>query len=383
MATGTPATTKAIVYVEKGKAEIQEVSVPKVRDDYILVKVKAVGLNPADWKIIHGDWADAGTRSGCDFAGEVVGIGPNVTKDIKKGDRIAGFTHGGNRLNHDTGAFGGYALVKQHMQMKIPEHVSDEEAATLGVSVTTVGQGLYSALGLPLPNRPAKEPFPVLIYGGSTATGIYGIQYAKASGLTVIATASPRNSALLRSLGADAVLDYRSPACAADIRALAGGRLLRHAWDCTGDGAAICAAALSSSSGSGDDDDDDDDEKEGRGGGEGGGSGGAPKYATIAFVDGDVVRRINPAVEGPLFTLAYDAFGTDYANWNGLVTAKPEERDFAAAFWELSAELVGNGTVKLLRPTVNRGGPGLEGVLRGLDDLKNGKVSGTKLVYTL
>lgn len=61
--------------------------------------------------------------------------------------------------------------------MKIPENVSDEEASTLGVGISTVGQGLYQSLGLPLPGE-SKAGYPLLVYGGSTATGSLAIQYA-------------------------------------------------------------------------------------------------------------------------------------------------------------------------------------------------------------
>ena len=88
-------TTKAIVMVEKGKATIQEVPKPKLRDDYVLVKVNAVGINPTDWKHIDFEVADAGSRMGCDYAGVVEEVGSKVTKTFKKGDRISGVVHGG------------------------------------------------------------------------------------------------------------------------------------------------------------------------------------------------------------------------------------------------------------------------------------------------
>ncbi|KAI0596677.1 GroES-like protein [Biscogniauxia sp. FL1348] len=365
MTTETPATTQAIVVVSKGQVAIQEVPVPKVYDDWILVKVKAVGLNPADWKSIHGGWADPGTRVGNDYAGEVVEVGPKVTKDFKKGDRIAGWTHGGNPLHRECGSFGGYALVKQHVQMKIPDHITDEEAATLGISITTVGQGLYSpqGLSLPPPTAPSPTPFPVFIYGGSTATGLYGVQFAKASGLRVVAACSPRNFALVRGFGADAALDYADAArCAAGARAFAGGRL-RAAWDCTGHGVEICAEALRWEN-----------EDEGENG---------PTYAAIVAVPRERLARANPRVRGPRYTLGYDAMGEDYVSWCGEVRADAEKRDFAEWFWGVSEGLLREGRVRPLRPEVNRWGGGLQGVLRGLEDLRAGKVSGTKLVYTL
>lgn len=87
-------TTKAIVFVEKGKMAIQEVPVPKLRDGYVLVKVNAVGVNPTDWKHTDNGLTDPGSRVGCDYAGIVEAVGSKVTKPFKKGDRISGVVHG-------------------------------------------------------------------------------------------------------------------------------------------------------------------------------------------------------------------------------------------------------------------------------------------------
>lgn len=80
--------------IDKGKAAIKEVPLPKLRDDYILVKVKAVALNPTDWKHIDFGLTEAGSRVGCDYAGTVESVGDKVKKTFKKGDRIAGVVHG-------------------------------------------------------------------------------------------------------------------------------------------------------------------------------------------------------------------------------------------------------------------------------------------------
>ncbi|KAI3323394.1 GroES-like protein [Xylariaceae sp. AK1471] len=351
---------KAVVLVEKGKAEIKELPLPKLREGHVLVKVRAVGINPTDWKAIdNADSSKFGSRSGCDVAGEVVEVGPGVTKDLKKGDRVSGFAFGASATIPDNGGFGEYAALKEHMLLKTPDHVTDEEAATFGVSVTTVGQGLYKTLQLPLPNNPAKTPFPVLIYGGSTATGIYGIKYAKASGLTVIATASPHNFELLRSIGADHVFDYKSPTIGADIRALTNNKL-KYAWDCTGYGATISAAALSDNE-----------------------EGGKPKYGTIIPVKREVLEQVNPVVDGPYFTIGYDAIGEEYNRFGSVFKPNTEEVEFARMFWNLTQELLQSGKLTPLKPEVNRFGSGLEGVIKGLDELRNDRVSGTKLVYTL
>jgi len=119
-----------------------------------------------------------GCTVGCDYAGTVVEVGSKVTKDWQKGERIAGFTHGVNAVEKEDGCFAEYCVAKGDAgQMKLPDNISDEEASTLGVGITTVGQGLYQSLGLPLPGS-EKAGKDILIYGGSTATGSLAIQYA-------------------------------------------------------------------------------------------------------------------------------------------------------------------------------------------------------------
>ena len=84
---------KAIYIVEQGRAEVQEVPAPKPRDGYVLVKPRAVAINPTDWKAIHSI-AAPNVRCGCDYVGTVEEVGPGVNKAFSKGDRIAGFVHG-------------------------------------------------------------------------------------------------------------------------------------------------------------------------------------------------------------------------------------------------------------------------------------------------
>jgi NADPH:quinone reductase-like Zn-dependent oxidoreductase len=269
-----PKTMKAIKNVGVGKAEIQEVSVPKMRDDYVLVKVNAVALNPTDWyvvfvpldsashyskltlpphrKHIHYEPLAAqgkGCTVGCDYAGTVVQVGPKVTKDFKVGDRIAGFTHGVNSVEKEDGCFAEYAVAKGDVQCKLPDNISDEEASTLGVGVTTVGQALYQSLGLPLPGG-EKANEPLLIYGGSTATGSLAIQFAVLSGCKVITTCSPRNFPFVKALGAAEAFDYNDPDVAKKIREYTDDKLTK-VFDCISEGASpkISSEAISSKGG--------------------------------------------------------------------------------------------------------------------------------------
>ena len=173
---------KAIVLSgEPGKAVfVTDRPYPKPRSGYITVDVKAVALNPADWK--HIDYSFLNTKgclSGCDYAGVVREIGGGYSKSWTVGDRICGFVHGGNQYQPEDGAFAERIMVKADIQIRIPDSMSFEEAAALGVGVVTCGQGLFQQMGLNLPSQPDTARDTVLIYGGSSATGTLGIQFAK------------------------------------------------------------------------------------------------------------------------------------------------------------------------------------------------------------
>ena len=181
--------------------------------------------------------------------GTVVQVGSRVTKKFKPGDRIAGFTHGVNAVEKEDGCFAEYAMVKGDVQCKVPDNVSDEEASTLGVGITTVGQGLYQSLGLPLLEI-GKLNEPILIYGGSTATGSLAIQFAHLSGCQVITTCSPRNFGFAKALGAVEAFDYKEPDCAKKIREYTKNKLTR-VLDCIseGDSPEISSEAISTHGG--------------------------------------------------------------------------------------------------------------------------------------
>ncbi|KAF2187417.1 putative zinc-binding oxidoreductase ToxD [Zopfia rhizophila CBS 207.26] len=356
-----PSTIKAVVVESLGKVGgIATVPTPKLRDDYILVKTIAVGLNPTDWQHVYlGIGGDpSGTRSGCDYMGIVEEVGSKVTKQFKKGDRIAGFTHGSNRIQHEDGAFAEYIVAKGDAQLKIPDNLSDEEGAVLGVGISTVGQGLYQALQLALPDKPLATPEPILIYGGATATGVYAIQFAKASGYTVLTTASPRHEEYLRSLGADAIFDYNSPTWSSDVKAATNDQL-KLAFDTIGSAETgkATAAAMSSSGG---------------------------RYSSTEDGGPELIKAEFPNITAQPI-LAYTIIGEEFvwADGDELITfkARPEDFEFGKTFWELARGLLASGQAKPVRTTVDFGGKGLEGVLVGLEELRQGKVRGGKLVY--
>jgi NADPH:quinone reductase-like Zn-dependent oxidoreductase len=173
------ATQKAIVMQGDGKAAlVTDRPIPKLRPGYLLVEVKAVALNPTDWK--HVAFINTpGSLVGCDFAGIVAETGTGYTKAWKKGDRICGGCHGSNSVEKEDGSFAQYIVAKADIQTKIPDSWSFEDASTLGIAIITVGQGLYEKLGLQFPNNPVKDGEYVFIYGGSSAMGTMGLQFAK------------------------------------------------------------------------------------------------------------------------------------------------------------------------------------------------------------
>ncbi|KAH8812586.1 chaperonin 10-like protein [Xylogone sp. PMI_703] len=345
----------AVVIVDKGKAEIQEVPPPTLGDEFILVKTHAVALNPTDWKHIDR-LPSPGARVGCDYAGTVLEVGSKVTKDFKKGDRVAGVTHGSNAVGHEDGCFQEIIRARGDLQIKIPDNLSFEEASTLGVGITTVGQSLYQSLELPLPGSGTTKDDYLLIYGGSTATGALAIQFAKLSGLHVIVTCSAHNFDYVKSVGADAAFDYKSPTCSKDIKDYTKDSL-KYALDCIseGDSTQITVEAMSSSGG---------------------------VYTNLLSVADEQVHSVNPKVQKK-GTLAYTMFGQPFKMGDSEIPTVPGHWEFGVMFWELSRKLLAGGKVKVHKPTVNKGGSGLEGVMAGLDLLRNGKVSGEKLVYTL
>jgi NADPH:quinone reductase-like Zn-dependent oxidoreductase len=223
------------------------------------------------------------------------------------------------------------------------------------LTIMLQGQGLYQALGVPLPGNPSKTPIFLMIYGGTTSTAILGIPFAKLSGCRIAVTCSPRSFDLVKSLGAEAAFDYNSFTVAADIKKFTEGRL-HHVWDCIGsaESAKTCALAMSDQEG---------------------------QYVTLNGGNTSIIHEVNAKIS-VVETLAYTIFGERFEKF-GVTEPIPKDYEFGKMFWELTRDLLATGKLKTAKPEVNRGTKGLEGVLIGMQELKDHKVSGTKLVYTL
>lgn len=204
---------------------------PKANE--ILIKNHAVAINPVDW-IIQRDgtsfmysWLKFPTILGSDCAGEVVEVGPSVTR-FKVGDRVFGHAVGTSEKRNEPSesAFQTYTILQVHMTSPIPAALSYEDACVIPLGTSTASCGLFQTdqLALQLPSSSAKPTGQtLLVWGGSTSVGINAIQLAVAAGYEVITTASPRNFDLVKKLGASQVFDYSSPTVIVDvIRAFRG-----------------------------------------------------------------------------------------------------------------------------------------------------------------
>jgi NADPH:quinone reductase-like Zn-dependent oxidoreductase len=195
---------RAIVYRRYGPPDVlqcEEVEKPTAGDNQVLIKVRAASVNPYDWHFMRGEpyllrlmagpRRPRDTRLGVDVAGEVEAVGTNVTR-FKPGDRVFGMGRG---------AFAEYACAAESALVMKPENVTFEQAASAGIAALTALQGLRDKGRV----RPGQK---VLVNGAAGGVGTYAVQIAKAFGAGVTGVCSSRNVEMVRSIGADRVIDY-------------------------------------------------------------------------------------------------------------------------------------------------------------------------------
>lgn len=191
-----------------------EVPVPNANADEVLLKLEATSLNPVDWKIQKGMLRPILPRKfptipGTDVAGEVVQVGSGVSK-FKAGDKVVAI------LNHlNGGGLAEYAAAKESLTVIRPPEVSAAEGASLPVAGLTAHQALTQVCGIKLDGTETGEKKNILITAGSGGVGHYAIQLAKLGNTHVTTTCGARNIDFVKSLGADEVIDYRTPEGAA------------------------------------------------------------------------------------------------------------------------------------------------------------------------
>jgi NADPH:quinone reductase-like Zn-dependent oxidoreductase len=166
----------------------------------VLVKVEAVGVGPWDGWIRAGKSAlpqPLPVTLGSDLAGKVVAVGPGVSRP-RVGDEVYGVTN-----PEFVGAYAEHALASAAMVASKPTTLSYTEAASVPVVAVTAQQALFDHAQL-------KAGHTVLIHGAAGSVGAFAVQLARRAGLRTIATAARDDAAVVRDLGADSVIDYRT-----------------------------------------------------------------------------------------------------------------------------------------------------------------------------
>jgi len=194
---------KAVVNCEYGvgNLEVRDLEKPSPNDNEVLVRVRAASINPVDGHLIRGVWLmrpmtgmrkPTNTRFGTDFAGIIEAVGKNVT-NFKPGDEVFGAKNG---------AVADYACVNADRAIVMkPANITFEQAGSVGVAGVTALQGLRDKGHIQAGQK-------VLVNGASGGVGTFAVQIAKALGAEVTGVCSTRNVDLVKSIGADRVIDY-------------------------------------------------------------------------------------------------------------------------------------------------------------------------------
>jgi NADPH:quinone reductase-like Zn-dependent oxidoreductase len=195
---------KAIVYHQYGAPEVlecEEIEKPTAGDEQVLIRVRAASVNPLDWhfmrgapymiRIMAGLRKPETTSLGVDLAGQVEAVGRNVT-EFQPGDEVFGASRG---------AFAEYVCADQGRVAFKPANLTFEQAAAVPVAAATALQGLRDKGRI----QPGQK---VLINGAAGGVGTFAVQVARSFGADVTGVCSTRNVDMVRSIGADHVIDY-------------------------------------------------------------------------------------------------------------------------------------------------------------------------------
>jgi NADPH:quinone reductase-like Zn-dependent oxidoreductase len=199
---------KAIVrdnYGSPDVLELTDIDEPELNDDEVLLGVGATSVNPADWHLLRGEpyiaRVQLGLRKpkdrvlGCDVAGRVEAVGKNVTM-LERGSEVFG-----SPFMHGLGAFAEWVCISEDLLAPKPANLSFEQAAAVPLAALTALQGLrdYGRI------RSGQK---VLIIGASGGVGTFAVQIARSFDAEVSGVCSTRNVEMVRSLGANRVIDY-------------------------------------------------------------------------------------------------------------------------------------------------------------------------------
>lgn len=364
-----PSTQLAIVQGSDGQLEVAtQVPLPVLYPGTVLVKTIAVALQPVDYKMAQR-FPSEGAVVGCDFSGLVVRIHPGTETSLQLGDMVCGVVHGSNTTDDEAertnGAFAEFVRAQVGLLLRVPtqKDITPAQAATLGTALATNALALWAdplALSLSVtPDAMASTPFPVMVYGGSSSVGTMAIQLLRLSGINPVVTSSPHNFELGRHYGADCLFDYVRPSGAPVgelIRKHTGGAL-RHVLDCAvdEDSVACCYAAL------------------GRVGGH---------YVSLESCQEAFRLKTGRRTVRYHFVMGLESFGKE-VKLDGEYWRPSNKERFKAVSqcFSMFQRLLDDG--KLMAHPVELVEGNFAGILQGLERLRQGKVSGKKLVVLI
>jgi NADPH:quinone reductase-like Zn-dependent oxidoreductase len=331
---------KALLLTKKqGEFVLGSRSTPSPGAGQLLVKIQSAALNPVDYKIKDVGFilTDYPAVLGTDIAGIVEELGEGVN-NFRKGDRV--LSQG--RFTNDCAAFQQYTLTDARFTAKIPPSISFDSAATVPVGLDTALVGLYgndfgAGITPPWTQGISESKSPIVIFGGSSSVGLYTIQLARLSGFyPIITAASPNNEELVRNYGATHFVD----------RNLSGKQLKVAIRKVTDNPIRVVYDAIS-----------------------------LPETQSVAWElladNGTLILTLPASVkedEGR-GRKAVHTFGNPRA---------PQNQELCSRSWAAVEQWLSEGTIQPNKYEVLPNG--LEGVIGGLERLKLGQVSGTKLV---
>ena len=198
MSNTTMQAVRAHDYGAPNVLQLEQAPLPEPGADQVLIRLKATGVNPVDWKSRAGMYKQFWPLQfpwtpGSDGAGVVEAVGTNV-KQYKKGQPVFGIVSGG---------YAEYALAQESDLQTKPESLSFEEVASIPLGALTAWAAVIETANVQAGQR-------VLVHGGAGGVGLYAVQLARWRGAHVSATASARNQDFVRSLGAENVIDYNA-----------------------------------------------------------------------------------------------------------------------------------------------------------------------------
>ncbi|KAL4899409.1 hypothetical protein BDW74DRAFT_189398 [Aspergillus multicolor] len=324
--------TALVVRVPDGQSPIlskETIAIPRPAANQVLVKISHAAQNPTDVQSFDGNAFGDGAVLGCDFVGEVVDVGSEVTR-LAEGDNVAALVWGGEVKY--VGAYSEYCLADERISFKVPSAISREQASTVPLAAATAGTS-------------------VLIWGGSSSVGLYAIQIASFLGFEVVTTCSPQNEDLVRSFGAAHVFDYKDPNVAEKIQTAVP--TLAHTFDTIGNSTSSATATQSLREGGG----------------------------TLCTVRPGKAHTQN-VVPGTVVTdvLVWTAFLKDHSYGEFKWPASIDDHELASELFEKLPEWLEKGTVKPNNPKVLQG---LGAVSDGFQEYRDGKVSAYKIVYEI